>query len=61
MKESNTCQRCNKTITETDKDKHLCNRCKDVLEFGYPSFPSYQLEEYQTNKEKKDVLVPQLI
>ncbi|GEN34361.1 hypothetical protein ADA01nite_18210 [Aneurinibacillus danicus] len=60
MKESQTCQRCHKKITEEDKDKVLCNRCKDVLEFGYPSFPSYPLEEYKTDAQEKKFSIPQL-
>jgi hypothetical protein len=45
LEEAHTCQRCHRELTENEKSETLCCRCQDVLEFGYPSFPFYQLEE----------------
>jgi hypothetical protein len=59
MKEASFCQRCYKKIQELAKENVLCNRCEDILEFGYPSFPSYRLEEYKTTIENEAKVVEQ--
>lgn len=48
MQEKQICQRCHREMTE----ETICGRCQDVLEFGYPSFPFYELEEH---KEREPV------
>jgi hypothetical protein len=45
MKEQPVCARCNKQVKMVNKEHNLCDRCQDVIEFGYPSFPPYKLEE----------------
>jgi hypothetical protein len=45
MESFQVCLRCNKEVGEIGLMKKLCYRCHDILEFGYPSFTSYQLKE----------------
>ncbi|WP_261304101.1 hypothetical protein [Paenibacillus andongensis] len=37
------CPLCN--IEEKQVTEKVCDRCADLLEFGYPSFPAYTLQE----------------
>lgn len=30
---------------QTNVNKGICEVCSDIIEFGYPSFPAYRLEE----------------
>ncbi|ERI10335.1 hypothetical protein [Aneurinibacillus aneurinilyticus] len=30
---------------ESEKPENICETCGDIMEFGYPSFPAYKLEE----------------
>jgi phage FluMu protein Com len=39
------CPRCDTLILDYDAEKNVCARCKDVLEFGYPAFEAYPLED----------------
>ncbi|GED17895.1 hypothetical protein D1872_245940 [compost metagenome] len=49
------CSRCNKEVIKMSLVKGMCYRCCDIIEFGYPSFPAYKLEEnlqkVNTNKD----------
>ncbi|MED4730772.1 hypothetical protein D1872_159800 [compost metagenome] len=30
---------------ESETPENICETCGDIIEFGYPSFPAYKLEE----------------
>jgi phage FluMu protein Com len=49
------CPRCNQIVKELDSVKIVCNRCRDVMEFGYPSFAAYQLEGDQEPTERMEI------
>jgi phage FluMu protein Com len=51
------CPRCNKTVKEFGTETSVCDRCRDVVEFGYPSFEAYQLEDSQNgdNPQRMDI------
>ncbi len=48
MKEKHYCGLCLKESSSVEDLEEICNSCLDLLEFGYPSFPAYRLEE-ETN------------
>lgn len=50
-----TCLICCREVKGKSNEVDIRDRCSDELEFGYPSFPSYKLEE-DTDKEKINVL-----
>lgn len=46
MDEKHACLLChNETHESGGREEYICESCSDILEFGYPSFPSYPLEE----------------
>lgn len=45
------CPRCNTPIINYDEEKNVCALCRDVLEFGYPEFEAYQLEDSQSEEQ----------
>lgn len=40
---------------QTDEGNKVCKACGDVIEFGYPSFPAYLLEEKTGASREKQV------
>jgi DNA-directed RNA polymerase subunit M/transcription elongation factor TFIIS len=47
------CPRCNQLIKNFDSGKKVCDRCRDVMEFGYPSFAAYRIEDDQEQEPTK--------
>ncbi len=43
--EPKVCPLCNQEPEELRLHNGICEACSDLLEFGYPSFPAYILEE----------------
>jgi hypothetical protein len=37
-------------------DHQICWHCADIIEFGYPSFPAYRLEEKQKLQDSKKLV-----
>jgi hypothetical protein len=37
-------------------DHQICWLCADIIEFGYPSFPAYRLEEGRKMEESKKLV-----
>lgn len=37
----------------TEEVERICGTCGDIIEFGYPSFPAYVLEEQNVTASKK--------
>jgi hypothetical protein len=47
------CPRCNKEVEKFDPMQKVCFHCRDILEFGYPSFAAYPLKETANKEESK--------
>lgn len=50
MEVQQICVRCSKKVPNGILHNKMCKRCADVVEFGYPSFPSYKLEDAKNEK-----------
>lgn len=37
------CALCGKETVDSAGESNLCRTCRDIVEFGYPSFPAYKL------------------
>lgn len=52
--EFRTCPRCHRHLSKSYFVKELCSRCHDILEFGYPSFTAFKLDEpYNKNQSQR--------
>ena len=47
MESIQLCPCCEKEVMELDDSGKVCDLCGDIIEFGYPSFPAYLLEEHR--------------
>jgi hypothetical protein len=50
LKITHTCMLCCQQIAAPCLDEPICAACCDILEFGYPSFPAYELKNTNSSR-----------
>jgi hypothetical protein len=50
LKMTHTCMLCCQQMAAPSLDELICAACCDILEFGYPSFPAYELKHTKISR-----------
>jgi hypothetical protein len=51
------CPICYRELHAEEGNRGICQRCEDVMEFGYPSFAAYRLPESEPMRPLQERII----